>query len=293
MATLTLYCQNDTEPYAPATLRGAWDRTDAYADYKLGTEKYGSNTSSAPLVGSTDANYDILLGRFVSSPLAVSYRFGGTIDGVMKGWEYNAGVNAYVHLHVFALCGETDTLRGTIWSDYVGDVEVGTSAHTGRGFSGTMSDLSVPAGDTIVVEYGLRCSSASAGYQIGYGTGGTSGDVADSEAAADKAPWIRLTYTQPPVGTGAVQTSAVTLAGAGTVPVAAVGTGALTTAVVSLSGAMHLDVTGTGALTAASPALSGRTWMDSAHLRQLGGKAMLWGAKGRAEIWGLKGKASM
>lgn len=102
---------------------------------------------------------------------------------------------------------------------------------------------------------------------------------------------IYATYVPYCVGTGALQIGSPSLSGAMHMDIT--GTGALQTAPAALSGAMHMDVTGTGVLTTAAAAISGRTWMDSAHLRHLGGRAMLWGVKGRAGLWGLKGKASM
>lgn len=122
---------------------------------------------------------------------------------------------------------------------------------------------------------------------------GSSGAKDATLASTTTAKHAWLVGLLPPgvYGIGAIQFASPTLGGAGHGNI--VGAGALQFASPALNGTACYDIFGGGALQFASPTIGGSMWMDSAHLRHLGGKAMLWGAKGRAEIRGLKGKASM
>jgi len=196
MATVTYYLQNAAPPYAPTTKRGAWDDAASTVAKGLGSQS-GANTFTETLIGNVTANWDQLLVRFVSAPLGSDCNFSGTIDGVI-GLIGATALNGYLHLHVFVLQGgdPSDTLRGTLWANYIdSDPLSNTAATGGEGFSGTMSDLIAYAGDTIVVEAGVRASAGATGDNslLYYGASGS--DLVDNQNCTVSPGWIRLAYT--------------------------------------------------------------------------------------------------
>jgi hypothetical protein len=235
MTALTLYLQNAAAPYTPDTKRGAWDDATATFIKGLGA-KSGVSANTSAAVGTTNADFDYLLARYVSAPLGASAIFTGTIDGVLGLFETDAAVNARLHLHVFVLAGSTDTLRGTLWADYVDADEASTTAVTsGEGFSGTMLDVVASAGDTIVVEVGARCNATTTSGTVYTHLGSTDAtDLADGGDPQTYPGWIRLACTDGSLGAGALSTAAVTVTGTGSVTIT--GSGAITVSNVAVGG---------------------------------------------------------
>jgi hypothetical protein len=200
MSTLKQYFQNAAAAYNPATLRGAWDSSTGLNKYALGgavSGAYGSNTTT---VNSANADWDWAGTRHISSPLATDMDFSGAISGVIGAVELHADVNAKLHLHVFVLAGQTDTVRGTLWADYIDSTEL-TTSYVGVAFSGTLSDLSALAGDSLVVEAGARTNATTTASYFRVARGCTNGT--DLSAGADMATypgWIQLAYTVPATG---------------------------------------------------------------------------------------------
>jgi hypothetical protein len=164
----------------------------------------GSDSTSVngqnPMIGSTTANWDKLIGVFVSPPLPADTNFTGTINGVI-GMDQVADLHGKMHLHVFVLQGTTDTLRGTVWADYIDASEMSTSSSTGgRAFTGTMSDVSALAGDTVVLEVGERANAVSTTNtgELAYG-GAVNMDLANGGDVWGNTAWIQLAYAPPTV----------------------------------------------------------------------------------------------
>lgn len=193
MATLTFYLQQVSPAFTPATMRGAWDDVTTTKVKVLGLTKSGVLTNYQPVINSVVADWDFLLQRFISDPLAADTAFSGIIDGVVGLSESNALLNAYLHLHIFVLVGATDVLRGTLLSNYIDTPEISTVTTTGgQGFSATMTGLQAYAGDTVVVELGVRCSADVATYVAKSYNGGTGVNLADGGDATVNTGWIRL-----------------------------------------------------------------------------------------------------
>jgi hypothetical protein len=197
MSTLTLYFQNDAAPVTPATIRGAWDYSTADHAHGLAEKAGGAGVYASGTVGSTTANFDQFLVRHVSDPLSEVVDFSGTVQGVIGIWESDAGLNAQLHLHIFVLQGQTDSLRGTLLTDHIDAEEAATTdTASGEAFSGTMTNLRAFAGDTIVVEVGVRCNAASTGYTARSYHGSTDAtDLADDGNATTRPGWISFAYT--------------------------------------------------------------------------------------------------
>lgn len=207
MSTLTLYLQNAAAAYTPSTVRGAWDAIGEFHYVKaMGTSKSGALTSVGESVASTDADQDAIGMRFVSAPLAAETVFSGAYDLCVGMLESHADTNAYLHVHVFVLQGQTDNLRGTIVANAIDDTECGTAGATsGRGMSGTGTPVLALAGDTVVVEVGARCNADSASRTITTYYGGTGGGtLSDGGDGGTDTGWLALTYSAHTVTTPVV-----------------------------------------------------------------------------------------
>jgi hypothetical protein len=198
MADLKLYFQNDTTPYTPTTKRGAWDLSTGTAIHGLAEAAGTAGMYAGVAVGSTNADYDVLLIRHVSDPLTADMNFSGNVTGGIHVYEDNAGLNAVLHLHIYVLQGQTDNLRGTaLLTDNIGATEFNTLiSDAGQAFSATMSAVSALAGDTIVVEVGYRASSTDITYGGRSYHGGTTGtDAIDLDDPSLTLGWINFPYT--------------------------------------------------------------------------------------------------
>ncbi len=83
--------------YTPATIRGAWEKTTGHAICGMGAKDLSGlggplSIGSAETVSSAD--YDVLLLRCVSAPLAADHNFSGTLNlmmGVQEDAVYRTG----------------------------------------------------------------------------------------------------------------------------------------------------------------------------------------------------------
>jgi hypothetical protein len=111
------------------------------------------------------ADYDVLLLRCVSAPLAADHNFSGTLDLVMGVQEASSSdADMAFYLHIFVTQGDTDNLRGTLLANYAdpNTNEWGTTA-LGKSLSAvaTLTAVSALAGDRIVVEIGYRARNTT------------------------------------------------------------------------------------------------------------------------------------
>lgn len=179
--------------YTPTTIRGAWEKTTGHAICGMGAKDLSGlggplSIGSAETVSSAD--YDVLLLRCVSAPLAADHNFSGTLDLVMGVQESNSAADMAYYLHVFVTQGDTDNLRGTLLANYADPLtnEWGTTA-LGKALSAaaTLTAVSALAGDRIVVEIGYRSRNTVTTSRTGtiwYGGSGsdlTSGGAADGD----------------------------------------------------------------------------------------------------------------
>ena len=102
----------------PATVRGAWDKTAGHIVCGMGSAKDLSglggplSIASAETVSTTD--YDVLLLRCVSAPLAADHNFSGTMNVMIAVQESNTDADMAYYVHAFVTQGDTDNLRGTL-----------------------------------------------------------------------------------------------------------------------------------------------------------------------------------
>lgn len=174
----TVYLTTAAAPYTPATIRGSWDQTAGAIVRALNAEtKAGGGAITSIGVAETNAaaNFDVLLGRWVSGPLAAQTS-GGTVDVVLGVVESNAAANLAFQVHVYVTQGDSDTPRGTLLSDYVETTaEEWPTTAAGRAFAAaqSISALAVSDGDRLVVEIeyvALNASASSFTGTLRYGT---------------------------------------------------------------------------------------------------------------------------
>jgi hypothetical protein len=199
MAT-RLYLTNLAANATPAANRGAWDQTAGAVTMAWDTTKAGVLTSIEIAETSATANFDVLLGRFVSGPL-VGATISGTINGVLGLYENNAALDGTLHLHVYVM-DNTGAVRGTLLADYVEAIArewTTTTTSSGRALAAaqTLTSVVASAGDRIVCEIGYQAANASATSMAGrLYYGGTGSDlVATNDNATVLSGWLSLSAT--------------------------------------------------------------------------------------------------
>lgn len=188
MAT-KFYLHQTAPVYTPATIRGAWDQTAGAIARRMEQQKEWGGTIDNHFLFESSAtlDFDVLLARFISGPLAAQ-TISGTIDAVIGLSESSALANLHWHLHIYVTQGDSDTPRGTLLSDYtepLGTNEWPNLAFATLNAAAALSSLAISAGDRLVIEVGYvsREASATSRYGMMYlGTG-----TAISAAAADGA----------------------------------------------------------------------------------------------------------
>ncbi len=176
----------------PTTIRGAWEKTAGHAVCGMGTKDLtglGGPLSIGVAETVATADYDVLLLRCVSAPLAADHNFSGTLDLVMGVQESSSSdADMAFYLHIFVTQGDTDNLRGTLLANYAdpNTNEWGTTA-LGKSLSAvaTLTAVSALAGDRIVVEIGYRARNTTTSSRTGtIWYGGSGSDLTVGGAAA-------------------------------------------------------------------------------------------------------------
>lgn len=183
-----------TTPYTPATVKGAWD-VSAGADIQLlGRKPQGSAGTSSINVGSTAADRDIMLNRFISNAAVRTGTVSGTVNWVIGARENNVDLNGFSHVHIWVTQGNSDTVRGTLLTDHIGSTEFTTTATGTTPGAQSVSSVAISVGDRLVVEFGYRANSLNTTYNatINYGnTGGT--DLTNGSTNVTTEPgWIEF-----------------------------------------------------------------------------------------------------
>ncbi|MCE7886601.1 MAG: hypothetical protein DYH13_03745 [Alphaproteobacteria bacterium PRO2] len=182
-----LYISGTSAGYTPATIRGAWDKTADHLVRGLHSVQdsalVGGPFSIVSAETSATTDYENLLIRAVSAPLAADHTFGGTLDVVLGVQESGTDADMAFYLHAFVTQGNTDSLRGTLLANYAdpNTNEWGTTA-LGKVLSAAQSLSAVSAlqGDRIVVEIGYRARNTTSSSRTGtLWYGGNGSDLAN------------------------------------------------------------------------------------------------------------------
>lgn len=186
------YLHNAAAPYTPATIRGAWDQTAGAVTKALDASLKGGGVNTSIGLAETSATnpFNVLLGRWVSGPLAAQ-TITGTLNVVLGILESAAAADMNWHLHVYVTQGDSDTPRGTLITDYTESLGVNewpaTATFKALNGAAAISSLAISAGDRVVVEIGYVSREAAATSRTGtlrYGTlNSTLTELADGVAA--------------------------------------------------------------------------------------------------------------
>lgn len=203
MATRLYFAADDTAVYDPPTRKGAWDKTSGAATFRLAATRTGQGTQITNTENVATVDYDVLVATWISDPLRDNVTIDGTLDLIIGAAESNADADDVLHLHVWVTQGDSDTVRGTLLTDYIDSTEFAVSATVTAFTSVTMpqqslSSVAAQAGDRIVVEVGYRAAnsiatSRNAGFAVG---GRSASDLVGGESAysatVNAAGWIEF-----------------------------------------------------------------------------------------------------
>lgn len=194
-----LYLTNSAAGFTPSTIRGAWDATvGSPVTIGLKASKSGSYAEvSGTVTGSNPANYDTRFYNAVSDAIPNTGTLSGSVSWCAMTEDLNSA-DARYHVHIWVTQGDSNTLRGTLLSDYIGS-ENWSAIDNRQGVrvnSVPLSSVSVQAGDRIVVEMGIRDEDTqifhTVGVQIGYG-GTSSTDLANADTNTTHPGWFEFT----------------------------------------------------------------------------------------------------
>src|ERR1044072_6240513 len=179
------YLANRAPAFTPTNFRGTWNDTGGQFTGALEVEKDDGGNISGTSRNETSATnpFDVLLYRGVSGPLEAQ-TISGTLDVVLGVFEGITSGSICYKLHLYVTVGDSDTVRGTLLSNYAettsNEWTVDTTFFDGRNLPGralssaqTLSSLAVTAGDRLVLEIGytaLNSTTAAKNGAIHFGT---------------------------------------------------------------------------------------------------------------------------
>jgi hypothetical protein len=171
-----MYLTN-TAAEAEPTPHTTWEQASGYVKRKLDLVRAGANTSVAIAETSVTANYDVLLGQWVSRPMTSAGTLKGPYTIVTSISESDLAADFQRAGTVRVVSGDGSTVRGVFTSWYQ-SAELTT---TGQGYATVNSagpDVACQVGDRLVVELGYKSTNAVATSYTGtLRYGGTAGDV--------------------------------------------------------------------------------------------------------------------
>jgi hypothetical protein len=207
MAT-RLYLSSSALPaFAPA-FGAAWALSSGHDRRTLSPTKASSPLADLAITATTTASVQTNLTRqFVSEPLAPQ-TIAGTLIGVVRGLENNAGLNGTVAVAVRLVDGVTGAHKSDLVALTASDAtttppEFGTAAATRRlqnaaeATTLALTSQDAAAGDRLVVELGFRKANTSAG-RVGtlrFGEAAATDFAHADGLTTDLNPWVELSAT--------------------------------------------------------------------------------------------------
>ncbi len=179
-----LYVSSTSAGFVPATIRGSWEQTTGHVVKAMhtGQDLPGTTNISSLMLSESSAStdYDVLLLRAVSTPLAANCTFAGTLNAMFAVAESLNDADFAYYLHVYITQGNSDTPRGTLLANYADPLtnEWAQSTAVAKALSAAqaLSGVAALAGDRIVAEIGFRSRNITTGTRNGtiyYGGNGT------------------------------------------------------------------------------------------------------------------------
>lgn len=161
MAT-RLYFNNTAAPYTPTTIRGTWSLTTGAVTKLLGAA-HDSGAPATVAVAETNSSttYNVLWGRWISAPAAVSGNLSGVVSWAVGVKESSLSALDVLRVHIYVTTGSSDTPRGTLLANYTDTVRFTTTAAGISSLDVAISTVAVTAGDRVVVEIGYEAQNSS------------------------------------------------------------------------------------------------------------------------------------
>lgn len=173
--TNILYLGNAAIPYSPASIRVTWTNPTVASPIttKLCVVPTGANalkswTESVPDRGTFHTDR---LFRAGSAALLSNVTISGTLDFCLAAW--GTDINSKIYFSLFVTAGATDTLRGTLLSNWLDSANLGTTAQGELRTGLSLSSVAAQAGDYLIWEWGVRFSDSSGGDTENTRYGGT------------------------------------------------------------------------------------------------------------------------
>lgn len=178
-----LYLTSSAAPVTPGAIRGTWDETAAYDDFKLGTAPAGARSTRVKTETVTTNPYAMLAARYVSDELAAQ-----TIDQDIQFqknlYESSASADAFAKYHLYVMKSD-GTVRGTLLSNIIGGSELNSAGLVAREPVQTPTSVACSAQDRLVLEVGPNfTNTVSTSFNSSVKSGGPSGEFRDGEGIA-------------------------------------------------------------------------------------------------------------
>jgi hypothetical protein len=175
------YFTNSAAGFTPSGFNGTWGLTASTVTQALGSAKAGAAATVTTTKTSATNPTNVCWGRWVSGPATQTGTLSGTVSWVVGVKESATTANAFLRIHIYVLVGATNTVRGTLLSNFTDTVEFGTAAAgqthmvTSVATDLAVSSVSVTAGDLVVVEIGWQGQSTltTTTATMNYGNTGT------------------------------------------------------------------------------------------------------------------------
>ncbi len=198
-----LYLSKTGTAFAPATIRGSWNRTTDGVVRGMHTSQddvlAGAPTATTASENSTVSGFSSLAVRAVSAPLEFDHTFGGTLNLMLAVREDSSNANMAYHVHVYVTQGNSDVVRGTLITNYSDpDTNEWPTTAAGKPLLAAQSVTSVAAlaGDRIVAEIGFDHYNTSVlSYTGSIYTGGNGSDLASGGTATSGVGFIEFSDT--------------------------------------------------------------------------------------------------
>lgn len=168
MAT-RLYLTQDTVIRPPLSftigIQGTWDSSGPNDSMMWSDKTHIENNSSfTTTISETQSTnpWNMMFREFVS-PRLEAQTIDGTVQLCIGAYESNISANASLRVHIFVLT-PSNTVRGTLLSNYTDSVELGTVAATSAvslSSPQTLSSVICQNGDRIVMEVGASFANAT------------------------------------------------------------------------------------------------------------------------------------
>lgn len=191
-----LYTFATTPGFTPSGNQGTWSVQAAATIAKLSRTKLLLASGNHSVSKNAAANQSGLLWRYVSDALGAQ-TITGTLNLGMLPQEGTSSNDMVYRVHVYLTQGDTDSVRGTLLSNYTDTGNEWATASTCKSLSSdqTLSSVTAQLGDRIVVEVGWW-SPTSVNSQSGNLWSGSNGaDAVPGDTSISLGYWVQFSQT--------------------------------------------------------------------------------------------------